>query len=591
MKKAASAETMSASSRLPHIATMPGLARAFRIWASNASTAQLPDVPGADEDERHLLACLGGVAAALAGERVGAWPTPVCSWALAAPRPPEELMEAVREGLGRRVDPLAVLYDACISAANRRRLGTVFTPTPVVNHMIGLTGKYLDRAPAVIVDPGAGVGVFSIAAARRWPNSRVLAVDVNVVTLGLLGARVAFEIDADPQHAQALERIELILGDYLDELDHLYANAPTGTVAVIGNPPYTRIQELPAEERRRIVAACSGISLSGHANLAMLFQAATISRMRAVDVSCMVLPGSFIYTQASRGLRHALWYSHRSVEVQRWPATTSAFAGRSVQAAVLMLGPERSRRRPLALARVEVDGPSVKVIESWRLSRTDSEPDNWFWIPENKSAHDTVALIEITKVRRGVATGANDVFFVPDAVAATLPSDVLTRAIVTLRRFVGDELDEQRHTKLGDAGEPRWLLAVPSGYEPTGALRAYLEAHMDVARRYLPAQRPVWYAVTNLLRPQLLFSPLSSADFRIVLNTVRAVPSNNLFGITLLNGGDPSRLVAWLRSGQGQKELRRVSRRYHGGSHKLEPGDLGRVRVPTAIAASLASEA
>ena len=188
VKKAASAETMGAPSRLPHIATMPGLARAFRIWAGDASIAHLPDVPGADEGERHLLACLGGVAAALAGERVGAWPTPVNSWALAGPRPPEELMEAVREGLGRRVDPLAVLYDACISAANRRRLGTVFTPTPVVNHMIGLTGKYLDRAPAVIVDPGAGVGAFSIAAARRWPSSRVLAVDVNVVTLGLLEA-------------------------------------------------------------------------------------------------------------------------------------------------------------------------------------------------------------------------------------------------------------------------------------------------------------------------------------------------------------------------------------------------------------------
>ena len=42
--------------------------------------------------------------------------------------------------------------------------------------------------PASVVDPGAGVGAFTLNAATRW-HAPLVAVDLNVVTLGLLAAR------------------------------------------------------------------------------------------------------------------------------------------------------------------------------------------------------------------------------------------------------------------------------------------------------------------------------------------------------------------------------------------------------------------
>ncbi|MCW5954578.1 MAG: 50S ribosomal protein L11 methyltransferase, partial [Propionibacteriaceae bacterium] len=39
-------------------------------------------------------------------------------------------------------------------------------------------------SPSTIVDVGAGVGIFSIAASVAWPDASVIAVDVNPVTLG-----------------------------------------------------------------------------------------------------------------------------------------------------------------------------------------------------------------------------------------------------------------------------------------------------------------------------------------------------------------------------------------------------------------------
>jgi adenine-specific DNA-methyltransferase len=565
--------------------TLPGLARAFRHWAPEASVSTLPSVRGADNLERHLLGALGGVAAVVAEGHLESWPAPLRRWATGAEPPPEDLMDGVRTALARGQDPLALLYDASISAANRRRLGTVFTPPHLVEHMVSLATAEMDvDPPECVVDPGAGVGAFTIAAARRWPTSRIMAVDVNSVTLGLLASRVAFEIDAYPETAAAMRRIEFLLDDYLDALPGLVTQAGPERILFLGNPPYTRVQELPLIERRRAARVSRGIVDNGHANLAVHFQAATLRHMRAGDVSCMVLPGSFSYTRASRGLRQALWNSRRRVSVQRVPATTRAFTGRSVQAAVLLIGGERPRRSPLELARLQISDGSLEVIDGRAQSRSTEEPANWFWSETPALGEESVALSEVAIIRRGVATGANSMFFLADIAARDLPRDVCIAAVPSLRGFDELELDERRHQALGGRDGRRWLLSVPSDYPLAGALRAYILRHKaEVSGRHLPSRRSPWYSIVDLPRPQVLVSPLSKTTFKVVLNTAEAVPSNNLIGITLRNGADPKELVEWLRSEVGQREMRRLSRRYHGGSHKLEPGDLCAVRIPVRL--------
>lgn len=538
-------------------------------------------MPGATEEEQKVLGALGGIAAVVGQSQLARWPIPVRTWAESAPLPPDELVEGVCDQLGKYEDPLSILYDASISSANRRRLGTVFTPKPLVDHMVMLAASMLDEAPACVVDPGAGVGVFSIAAARRWPSARVLAVDINIVTLGLLAARLAFEIDANPEGAASERSIELVLGDYLDELPSLYGTAD-GPILALGNPPYTRVQELPRSYREKATACGSDIPASGHANLATLFQTATLTHMGKRDTSCLVVPGSASYTHASRGLRGSLWSSSRPVTVHRTPATTRAFTGRSVQAMVIAIGPERVRRSPLRLARLELGARSVKAIESWTQKRTEEEPGNWFWsAPEDPDASDRVRLGEVATVRRGVATGASKVFFLTDEQAATLPDEATVPAVPTLREFSGSVLDERASADMGAGGGRRWLLALP----PKGSLPRSVADYLrpfeeEVKGRHLPSQRERWYSIEDLPRPEIVISTLSKNGFKVVRNQLGAVPSNNLFGITVRDGLDPDRLANWLRSEAGQRELRRVSRRYHGGSHKLEPGALKNALVP-----------
>src|ERR1700691_5048644 len=114
-------------------ATISGLTRAFRQWAQHSVTAAEPDVPGASPQERRMLGALGGIAASVTDGIELIVPQAVREWTASAPSPPPFLVESVRDWLGRGKDPLGDLYNACVSSVNRRQLGTVFTPDPLVD--------------------------------------------------------------------------------------------------------------------------------------------------------------------------------------------------------------------------------------------------------------------------------------------------------------------------------------------------------------------------------------------------------------------------------------------------------------------------
>jgi hypothetical protein len=254
---------------------------------------------------------------------------------------------------------------------------------------------------------------------------------------------------------------------------------------------------------------------------------------------------------------------------------------------VLLVGVERARQPPLELARLEIGGNSLQVTDQRDQSRRGTQPTKWFCSRTAALQEESIALSEIAATRRGVATGANQMFYRVDEVADAMPREVLLPAIPSLRGFEESELDVKRHNALGAEGKRRWILSVPAEYRIVGALSDYISSYeAEVSARYIPSRREPWYSIVDLPRPQVLVSPLSKNGFKIVLNTAEAVPSNNLFGVTLRNSREPYALVRWLRSEAGQTEMHRLSRRYHGGSYKLEPGDLRQVRVPAELKAS-----
>lgn len=547
-------------------------------WVRSTSAYALAAdlVPGTTATQRHHLAAAGGLVAAVVPEAQWRdWPEAVQAWVAAAPAPPSGVAEAMLRALRRDPEVFATIYCALVAGQNRRRLGTFFTPRPVVEFMLDKVSP--PPRGCSLIDPGAGVGAFGLAAATRWPGIDVVAVDVNVVTLGFLGA--ALDRDAAPN-------VRLVHADYLEWLPEQHAaDQPT---VLVGNPPYTRHQELDRKTKRALAEAAGDLVTSQLAGLSAYFLAASFSSMRPQDALCFVLPSTWTQARYGRELREWLWQqAQRSIEMHLFPADARIFPGTKVSAMVLYVGPHTATRSPLTRHRATLDESKVTTTTGDHAPRTEGMPASlgpWLW--RHAAAENTgrLPLREIATVRRGVATGANFFFFLTDEVAEHLPEVARKPALRRLRHVGGDVLDTAEHRRIGALGNPRWLLTLTDpDIVDHPAIQRMLELGRDagVAQRYLSTVREPWYALEHVEPPHLFVGAMTKNRLRVVRNVVKAVHSNSMYGIYLKRPSLAPALATWLNGNEGQAAILSDARHYSDGLKKLEPTDLLRVLVPS----------
>ena len=551
------------------------------VDASAEQVDVLPDVPGANEAEARRLAVIGGLARCLIGPQIGTWPVAVRAWASAGPTPPDDLVSAIQNSIGANPDPLAELYERCVSGRHRRFLGTFFTPAAVVEYMLEISGRLLPR-PSVVIDPGAGVGAFTLAAATRWSEATLVAVDVNVVTLGMLAARGS-DLGC---------RLRLVHDDFM-LWSQSGAREHSGPRLWIGNPPYTRHQGMPLALKKSAHDLQTSLVKSGLAGLSAYFLAAILQSVHPEDAVCLLLPGSWTNTRFGSPLRTELVAMlQREVGLLGFPSERQLFPGTRVTGMVLLIGPESPNHQALWSASADMLGGVVSVTGRVERSRVDVPAHgfgSWLWGDTEPDTEAGIALSEIARVRRGVATGANRFFFLTDEQAQSMPPQYIRPAIQTLRELPSSVLNFAAHAALGRRGRRRWLLELPVDADLAwnAALREWrARAESLVRDRYLAIHRDAWYAVEHIEPPDILVSPMGKGRMKAVLNAAAAVPSNAIYGIYLQSDRrfSAEQLCEWLNSPSGQHALHRRARAYGSGLFKLEPKDLCAVIVPHSVA-------
>lgn len=563
-------------------------------------------VPGVSAVELGRLAALGGFASPVvypSGRKaIAGWPPAIMDW-ITAPTPPIELSTVLRRAALRDSETLAGLYEQLVSGPNRRRLGTFFTPPALVQHMAATAERSFGGIPARVVDPGAGVGAFTIAAAANWGSS-VAAVDVNPVTLGLLG--VACELaglsvgdTAGHGKMRRKQRVDLVHDDYIRWIGPHLRDDRRGTL-IIGNPPYTRHQSLTNSAKQASFDEAGDLVTSSLAGLSTYFLAVTLRHVGPSDGVVLLLPSNWLATRYAKEVRAHLWaVMNRPVELHVFPSELQVFPGTQVAATVLAVGPRQSRPAPFVVSVAHLKDGAVELSESVQVDRVGDPPKDFTQFhrpvpsPGRSRARSGMLLGDIAVIRRGVATGANAYYFLTDDQVEQYPNDAVVPGIIKARALTDELLSKNVHDRLGKAGERRWLLDFHEYRTcPRSRLPASLKRFIKVLenegideRHLLAVRRPIWWVPEKVQPADLLFAPMTKGAFKVIGNGVGAVHSNTLYGVTL---NDPytartERLAKWLRTTAGQTALTGVARTHSTGLLKVEPGGLRALRVPVSV--------
>jgi adenine-specific DNA-methyltransferase len=468
--------------------------------------------------------------------------------------------------------------------------GVVYTKSWVVDLLLELAGysAQSNLVDAIAVEPAAGEGAFLVPMAVRLVASclrqaRPLAdCESSLIAYELDGnsAKIARNAVAVALHtygisqkdAERLADIWIRCGDYLEEAARL-----PGTDFVVGNPPYVRLEDIPAENASLYRKTYQ--TMRGRADLYVAFFEAALR-------------------QLTKGGRCATVIEMHNADpfmddVSAYPAITIIRRGEQRRAIVASAGPgiDQSTGSELASAlRSSVDGRQkdfpaglvATVVESWF---TGSDP----W-PCNPPAR--LALIRRleeqfeplesdstgTKVGIGVATGLDKVFITRDGhlVESTrlLPLAMAEDTVSGHFRWSGHYLVNPWETDgLVDLKNfPR--------------LKNYLDnAQIQIKKRNTAQRNPGgWYRTidrvhTSLTKQRKLYIPDIKNTLNPVLENGETYPHHNLYFI-LSDRWDLEVLGGLLLSSIGQLFVESYGVRIRGGYLRFQAQYLRRIRVP-----------
>ena len=196
-------------------------------------------------------------------------------------------------------------------------------------------------------------------------------------------------------------------------------------------------------------------------------------------------------------------------------------------------------------------------------------------------------LTDFARVVRGIATGANEFFFLTRGKAKEIgiPEEFLLSAVGRTRDAEGAYLTKETLIKLEDKGRPT-LLFFPnsSRFEdmPEKVKNYILEGERSgVSRRALIATRQPWYKMEVREVPIFLFAYLGRRNARFIKNEAGVVPLTGFLCVYPRSHDEKYIEKLWtiLQHPNTISNLQLVGKSYGSGAIKVEPRSLERLPI------------
>lgn len=484
-----------------------------------------------------------------------------------------EETEQYRRGLQEELDEGKDLGE-------RRAMGQFATPYELATDIVAETKRYLPKkTPIRMLEPSMGTGAF-VSAAHAILGDRLSHV-------------VGYELDG--AFYKAAVELWAKFGDDVRQEDFVRIEPQREFNLVLANPPYVRHHMLSVGVKRMLKDAVlkgTGLNLSGLAGMYCHFLLLSRAWMREGAIGAWLIPSEWMSVNYGETVRAFLSMRVKLLRVHCFDTSDVRFSDALVSSCVVWF-----RNAPPDGEVVEFTfGPDIR--HPARKEYCGRLPFHEKWPPRHRAAMGrSCHLGDYFDIRRGIATGDNGFFVLPETKAKekAIP-DKFLKPILPSPRYLKVEKVESDADGVPTNADRRFLLDC-TGYsleELPASVRAYLQTGIETtARRNLCASRPVWYAQEQRAPAPILCSYMGrgcgeSAPVRFILNDSRAIASNSFLMLypkgllsEVLAANPAKRSKVWeCLCRIPASAISDAGRSYGGGLQKVEPKELGNVPCP-----------
>ena len=467
------------------------------------------------------------------------------------------------------VDVLGEAYCIANDAQSRRVQGITLTPAWLVERMLDeVAGDGFDT----IVDCGAGTGRFAIAAARRFPAARIVAVEQNPDLAALLRQRL--------RECGLRRRVDVIEGDF-----RAVQVPKVGRTLFLGNPPYVRHHDLGAPWKQWYAHRMAGFGLAASrlAGLHIHFMLRSAELMQPGDALCFVTSAEWLDNGYGRALRDLLAAGSPLAATGLWVADSAqpVFADALVSSVVVRADCGDQAR---GVRTGVIDAEMLRTLHEVPLRQL-AAADRWSeWCrPTLVCTLAGIELGELFRVTRGQVTGLNAAW-VLEREQADLPRTLSVASVTRARELIEDVVASRSGVEQlrRVVSLPADLEAVPDEHRDAVTRFLVRAKAMGADQTYIARHRKPWHVVAMREPPAAFVSYMGRRPPVFRANPWAASFINIAHGLyprQAISAPTMTRLLQHLNSATDMH----AGRMYGGGMAKFEPGDIARLRIPQQV--------
>lgn len=472
-----------------------------------------------------------------------------------------------------------------------REKGQFWTPDWIAEAMV----EYVLAGQDVrLFDPAVGAGAF-FRAAKKIAREK--------------GLSVAFAgMDIDPA---TLEQA-LMQGLDSDDLagveirDFVFQPPQNKLFAIVANPPYIRHHRIPSETKeqlKRLSLQTLGTVLDGRAGLHVYFLIRALTLLEKNGRLAIIMPADTCEGKFANDLWRWITANYRLEAVVTFTPEASPFPNVDTNPLIFFI------RRAIPKAEfywAKCYESQTDMLKQWVRSNFKINPQTGLVVTQRRVSEALITglsrspivgtmnkyiLGDFAQVVRGIATGANEFFFMTaEQVKQTgIPEGYFTRAIGRTRDVPTEEITQETLDMLEAKGRPTFLLTLNGGSFENypESLKEYLRKgeQLGLPQRPLISQRKPWYKTESRTAPPFLFAYLGRRNSRFIRNTAKVVPLTGFLCVYPKSDEREYIECLWkiLSHPDTINNLSMVGKSYGGGAIKVEPRALERLPIPVHV--------